>query len=116
MPVTVTDTMPPEVAQLLNAPRAKRMDASELPADWLTPCMPTAVATLATINGKSVRRWQPMVLISRGAHDYARPLWYARELYADRDEALEVASLKADRLAVADYLESQGNASLPPTG
>lgn len=108
----------PEIARMLTAPRPKsrRMDVSELPADFLTPCLPTARPLHFIANGKRTTEWQAVVFIQRGAHEHPQLLWSSRESYPDRDEALEVACLKSDRFAVADYLESQGQASLPPTG
>lgn len=117
---TIPSPLPPlapEIAQLLTAPQPKcrRMDASELPADFLTPCLPTARPLHFIANGKRTVRWQAVVLIQRGAHEHPRLLWSSHDHYESRDEALEVAGLKADRFAVADYLESQGKTSLPPT-
>jgi hypothetical protein len=118
---TVTSALPPlapDIAAMLNSPRAgRRMDVSELPADYLTTCLPTSRPVLQIVNGKTQNpRWQAVVFTQRGAHEHPRLLWSSHDLYADRDEALEVAALKADRFAVADYLDSQRITSLPPTG
>lgn len=118
-----TDTAPltsplpplaPEIAALLTGPRTgRRMDVSELPSDYLTTCLPTARPVHHLANGKRSTRWQAVIFKQSGAHEHPRFLWSSHDLYEDRDEALEVAALKADRFAVADYLDTQGKVSLP---
>ena len=39
--------------------------------------------------------------------------WSSSDLYTDRDEALEVACLTADRFNVSEYLSEQNLISLP---
>lgn len=89
----------------LKAAKARCMDASALPREWSGSSLPSA--------RKSGRKWQAVVFFQRDASDKLRFGWSSSDLYADRDEALEVACLTADRFNVAEYLNEQNLFSLP---
>lgn len=125
MDTTISPPLPPLaediVALLKGAPavdaarlgKVRRLDVNEIPDHARLSLMPTAQPTIR--DGKmvyvaTVLRW------GQGADQgHAVLLWSDMETrYRDRDEALEAASLRADRFAVAEYLATQGALSLPP--
>jgi hypothetical protein len=137
MTITIQSKLPADVALLLNGgsaseaarlgqqrsateqqqnnsvTKSRRMHHHELPDDFLSSVLPTARPIRCPVKGKESKKWQAVTFHQGPASNSITLLWSSRELYETRDEALEVAVLKAERSEVADYLHQQGIVSIP---
>ncbi len=88
-------------------PTAVRMNVDEIPLAYRAKFMPTAQPSVRDgklVHFATVFRW------GEGAQAGTAVLLWSdiHTVYRDRDEALEVAALAADRLATADFCGSRG--------